>query len=132
MFCKLRSECERTVRGQDSERTKPALQVAEERTRRAHCPRPSAGFVSDWHPQQESNPYQQYRKLLFYPLNYGGVTRVILPHISAVDLAAIDFYSNLGITGLHQEPFDRDKTPVNLFSFAGCEETSAESREGIS
>ena len=26
-----------------------------------------------WHPQQESNPYQQYRKLLFYPLNYGGV-----------------------------------------------------------
>ena len=26
-----------------------------------------------WHPQQESNPYQQYRKLLFYPLNYGGM-----------------------------------------------------------
>lgn len=33
----------------------------------------SKGGTNAWHPQQESNPYQQYRKLLFYPLNYGGV-----------------------------------------------------------
>ena len=31
-----------------------------------------------WHPQQESNPYQQYRKLLFYPLNYGGMPRYFI------------------------------------------------------
>lgn len=29
---------------------------------------------SNWRLQQESNPYQQYRKLLFYPLNYGGIS----------------------------------------------------------
>lgn len=27
----------------------------------------------DWYPRRESNPDLKFRKLLFYPLNYGGV-----------------------------------------------------------
>lgn len=32
-----------------------------------------------WWPQRESNPYQKFRKLLFYPLNYGTKKLLFYP-----------------------------------------------------
>ena len=27
----------------------------------------------DWHPRQESNPHHDFRRVLFFPLNYKGI-----------------------------------------------------------